>query len=129
MTESLQKQFAYKAISEMRDKLKAYAKKPHANSFYLEKNKSYLESIENYIKSLEVKVHDAQFNAEFIIVTEEGNSGARLKDANKRIQQLEAIIEMKGIKPSELPFLLQDSKEILRANSISRAMADFPNLY
>jgi hypothetical protein len=129
MNQQVRQQMYLASISEMRKKLKAYESKPDANEAYIEKNKAYINAIADYVTELENQIRDSRFNAEFLILTEEGNSGARLKDANKRIQQLEAIIEMKGIKSSELPFLLQDSKEIIRANSISRAMADFPNLY
>lgn len=129
MNQQLTRKFAYIALDEMRNKLTSYAKKPDANLVYLEKNKSYLDAIEKYIKELEQQTTDLKFNREFLIVTEEGNNGERLRDALNKIKRLENILEMKGINTIDQAFLMRDDKEIRRYNSISQAKQTWNELY
>ena len=129
MQNSTQKQFAYKALQAMRDKLDSYAKRPDANSFYIEKNNSYLSSIESYIKQMENAVLDSKFNADFLIVTDGTGDSRKVQRLQERVAELEAMLYSTGITATDQRYMRHDMKEIRRSNSISRAKQTGEELY
>jgi len=117
------------SILEMRKKLKQYAEKPDSNAAYVERNKSYLDAIESYVIELENQIRDAQFNKNVLVLTTEGVSDGRLLAAERKLKQYEAILEMKGIKQCDIPYMLEQSREIDRHNNIMRAKQLWAELY
>lgn len=121
MNRHLTQRLAAVALAEMSAKLDAYEKRPDANTVYLMKNRDYLKAIKDYISLLEGAEHDLQFNKEFLIVTEQSNDTTRIKYLEQKISDLQQLLTLRGIDTTDQAYLLQDIKEITRANSITKA--------
>jgi hypothetical protein len=129
MNQQVKRNMAFASITEMRRKVNEYEKKEGANQAYIEKNRIYITQIEDYILELEDQNHNALFNPEFIIVTDQNNTDTRLKIAYDKIINLENILELKGVTKTDQAYLIQDSKEITRHLSFNKARETWPELY
>lgn len=136
MSENVHKLGCFSALAAMQNRLKAYESKPNADLQYLQKSKMYLQNIENYIEYLENDIVTRKFNADIVIPIDPTGAeqeaaalSAQLNMAQKRIRSLETILETLGVSSHEQRGYIAQERELLRHNSINRAMVTWPELY
>lgn len=129
MKKDMKKVLAYSAMDEMQRRLKAYQSKPDANEAYISKSKGYLQAITDYILNLETEIVDLKFNQDIFVIVDNTNAHARLRTAQKRIAELETMLEAKGVDIHTQRHMLPDMPEMKRMNSINQAKQLWPELY
>jgi predicted Zn-dependent protease len=129
MNKNTQKIMCYNALEDMESAIRYYASTPNAKDQVIQKRKGYVEAITRYINTLETDLVDAKFNADIFVVADNTNANANLRQAKKRINELEAMLQAVGVDIHTQRYMLPDIPEMKRVNSINRAMNTWPELY
>ncbi len=129
MDKNTKKVLCFSALDQMQRRLKTYEMKGNPNHEYLQKSYGYLKAITDYINDIETEIVDLKFNQDILVISDNTNANSRLRLANKRIKDLEAMIESVGIDIQTQRFMMPDLPEMKRQNSINQAKAKWPELY
>ncbi len=129
MDKKTAKIMAYKAMDDIERAINYYKSTPNAKKEVIDKRYGYLHAMQRYISQLEGEIVDAKFNADVVVVNDNTNANARLRAAEKRIKELETILDAVGVDASIRTHMRPDLSEMKRINSINRAKETWPELY
>jgi metal-responsive CopG/Arc/MetJ family transcriptional regulator len=129
MDKNTAKIMCYTALDDIEKAIRYYQSTPNAKNEVTQKRKGYLEAITRYINTLETDLVDAKFNTDIFVMSDNTNAFARLQAAQRRIAELETMLEAVGVDIHTQKHMKPDMPEMKRMNSINRAKELWPELY